>query len=173
MMPELFSPAWLSALATIVVIDLVLAGDNAIVIGLAARNVPREWQRRDVLWRTAAESVARGISGRENRAVSDRHRRLDRDPAMAIALSAPARARRRHRAARAVADILGLGRRCDGRRVRPRRRVEMGRRNRRSRPLGRVDSVRAMGGQEVPRQRLIDHAGASFSGDSLEVLLAA
>ena len=32
---------FLSALAAIVVIDLVLAGDNAIVIALAARNVPR------------------------------------------------------------------------------------------------------------------------------------
>ena len=59
MMPELFSPAWLSALATIVVIDLVLAGDNAIVIGLAARNVPREWQRRVVLWGTAGAIVVR------------------------------------------------------------------------------------------------------------------
>lgn len=48
----LFSPAWWSALAAIIVIDLVLAGDNAIVIGLAARNVPKEMQRRVVLWGT-------------------------------------------------------------------------------------------------------------------------
>jgi len=59
MTPELFAPAWFSALATIIVIDLVLAGDNAIVIGLAARNVPREWQRRVVLWGTAGAIVVR------------------------------------------------------------------------------------------------------------------
>ena len=59
MTPDLFAPAWFSALATIIVIDLVLAGDNAIVIGLAARNVPREWQRRVVLWGTAGAIVVR------------------------------------------------------------------------------------------------------------------
>ena len=40
MTPDLFTAAWFSALASIVVIDLILAGDNALVIGLAARNVP-------------------------------------------------------------------------------------------------------------------------------------
>ncbi|HEY3077697.1 MAG TPA: TerC family protein [Burkholderiales bacterium] len=40
----------LSALAAIIVIDLVLAGDNAIVIALAARNLPKELQRRAVVW---------------------------------------------------------------------------------------------------------------------------
>ena len=33
---EFLSPAWFSALAAIILIDLVLAGDNAIVIALAA-----------------------------------------------------------------------------------------------------------------------------------------
>ena len=33
---ELFSTAWWAALATIIVIDIVLAGDNALVIGIAA-----------------------------------------------------------------------------------------------------------------------------------------
>jgi YjbE family integral membrane protein len=51
-MPDLFSPAWFSALGAIVLIDLVLAGDNALVIGLAARNVPPVMQRRVVLWGT-------------------------------------------------------------------------------------------------------------------------
>ena len=48
-----FTPEWWSALAAIVVIDLVLAGDNALVIGLAARNVPAAMQRRVILWGTA------------------------------------------------------------------------------------------------------------------------
>ena len=46
MTPEFLSPAWWSALASIILIDLVLAGDNAIVIGLAARNVPRDTAAR-------------------------------------------------------------------------------------------------------------------------------
>src|SRR5512145_2466342 len=46
------TPEFWSALAAIIVIDLVLAGDNAIVIALAARNLPRELQRRAVLWGT-------------------------------------------------------------------------------------------------------------------------
>ena len=50
---------FLSALAAIVVIDLVLAGDNAIVIALAARNVPRHRQRQAIVWGTAGAIVAR------------------------------------------------------------------------------------------------------------------
>jgi YjbE family integral membrane protein len=42
-----------------VLIDLVLAGDNAIVIGLAARNVPRDMQRRVILWGTAGAILVR------------------------------------------------------------------------------------------------------------------
>lgn len=52
-MVGVFTPEWWSALAAIVVIDLVLAGDNALVIGLAARNVPASMQRRVILWGTA------------------------------------------------------------------------------------------------------------------------
>ncbi len=59
MTPELFTSAWWSALMAIIVIDLVLAGDNAIVIGLAARNVPREHQRKVVLWGTAGAILIR------------------------------------------------------------------------------------------------------------------
>ncbi|MBI5256944.1 MAG: TerC family protein [Burkholderiales bacterium] len=49
---ELFSPAWWSALGAIVLIDLVLAGDNAIVIALAARSLPAHLQRKAILWGT-------------------------------------------------------------------------------------------------------------------------
>ncbi|MDH3319432.1 MAG: TerC family protein [Betaproteobacteria bacterium] len=48
-----------SALAAIVVIDLVLAGDNAIVIALAARNLPKQHQRRAILWGAAGAVVVR------------------------------------------------------------------------------------------------------------------
>ena len=50
---------FLSALAAIIVIDLVLAGDNAIVIALAARNVPRHRQRQAIVWGTVAAIVVR------------------------------------------------------------------------------------------------------------------
>lgn len=56
---ELFSPEFFSALAAIIVIDLILAGDNAIVIALAARNVPKHLQKRAVVWGTVGAIVVR------------------------------------------------------------------------------------------------------------------
>jgi YjbE family integral membrane protein len=53
------TPEFLSALAAIVVIDLVLAGDNAIVIALAARNLPKALQRRAVIWGTVGAVAVR------------------------------------------------------------------------------------------------------------------
>ena len=41
---------FLSALLAIIVIDLVLAGDNAIVIALAARALPAHLQKRAIVW---------------------------------------------------------------------------------------------------------------------------
>ncbi|MED0670433.1 TerC family protein [Aneurinibacillus aneurinilyticus] len=49
---ELFSAEFFSALLAILVIDLVLAGDNAIVIGLAARRLPKEQQKKVIIWGT-------------------------------------------------------------------------------------------------------------------------
>ena len=43
---DVFTPDFWSVLFAIVVIDLVLAGDNAIVIGLAARNLPKDDQKK-------------------------------------------------------------------------------------------------------------------------------
>lgn len=56
---ELFSPAWFSALGAIILIDLVLAGDNAIVIALAARSLPTHLQRKAILWGTVGAIVLR------------------------------------------------------------------------------------------------------------------
>jgi len=50
---------FLSSLAAIVVIDLVLAGDNAIVIALAARQLPPMLQRRAIVWGTVGAVVVR------------------------------------------------------------------------------------------------------------------
>jgi YjbE family integral membrane protein len=56
---ELFSSGWWSALLAIVLIDLVLAGDNAIVIALAARSLPSHLQRRAIVWGTVGAIVVR------------------------------------------------------------------------------------------------------------------
>src|SRR5262245_18726326 len=57
--PGMLSPDFWSALAAIVVIDLVLAGDNAIVIALAARNLPAALRRRAIVWGTLGAVAVR------------------------------------------------------------------------------------------------------------------
>jgi YjbE family integral membrane protein len=52
-------PDLLSALLAIILIDLVLAGDNAIIIGIAARNVAQDKQRAVILWGTAGAIAVR------------------------------------------------------------------------------------------------------------------
>jgi len=47
---ELFGSEFFSALLAIIVIDLVLAGDNAIVIAMAARNLPPHLQKKAIIW---------------------------------------------------------------------------------------------------------------------------
>ncbi len=49
---DIFSVEFLSALGAIILIDLVLAGDNALVIALAARALPRDQQKKAILWGT-------------------------------------------------------------------------------------------------------------------------
>lgn len=56
---ELFTAPWWSALLAIILIDLVLAGDNAIVIALAARNLPPALQRKAIVWGTVGAIVVR------------------------------------------------------------------------------------------------------------------
>ena len=56
---DMFSTPWWSALLAIVLIDLVLAGDNAIVIALAARNLPPALKRKAIVWGTVGAIVVR------------------------------------------------------------------------------------------------------------------
>jgi len=56
---DFFSTGWWSALLAIVLIDLVLAGDNAIVIALAARSLPPRLQRKAIVWGTLGAIVVR------------------------------------------------------------------------------------------------------------------
>jgi YjbE family integral membrane protein len=56
---EFLSASWWSALAAIILIDLVLAGDNSIVIALAARRLPPDLRRKAVIWGTVGAIVVR------------------------------------------------------------------------------------------------------------------
>jgi YjbE family integral membrane protein len=59
---EWFSVEWWSVLFSIIIIDLLLAGDNAIVIGMAARNVPQHQQKKAILWGTVGAIGIRALA---------------------------------------------------------------------------------------------------------------
>ncbi|THK36405.1 TerC family protein [Ensifer sp. MPMI2T] len=56
---EIFTSAGLLALMQVIVIDLVLAGDNAVVIGLAAAGLPLEQRKKAILVGIVAATVLR------------------------------------------------------------------------------------------------------------------
>jgi YjbE family integral membrane protein len=56
---EIFTSQGLTALMQVIAIDLVLAGDNAIVIGLAAAGLPKELRAKAILVGIAAATVLR------------------------------------------------------------------------------------------------------------------
>ena len=58
---ELFTAPWWWALLAIILIDLVLAGDNAIVIALAARKLPPALQKKAIIWGTVGAIVVRSL----------------------------------------------------------------------------------------------------------------
>jgi YjbE family integral membrane protein len=58
-MTELFTPEALTAFFQVVMIDLVLAGDNAIVIGLAAAGLPKEQRGKAILIGIIAATILR------------------------------------------------------------------------------------------------------------------
>jgi YjbE family integral membrane protein len=54
-----FMPEWLHALMLVLFIDIVLAGDNAIVVGMAAAGLPADQRRKAIIWGIAAATVMR------------------------------------------------------------------------------------------------------------------
>ncbi|AHD04998.1 integral membrane protein, YjbE family [Paenibacillus larvae subsp. larvae DSM 25430] len=62
MMEFWFSAETLTTLFSIILIDLVLAGDNAIVIGLAARNVKKDLQKKAILFGTLGAIAIRIVA---------------------------------------------------------------------------------------------------------------
>lgn len=59
MFADLFTPSALSALFQVLMIDLVLAGDNAVAVGLAAGGLPEAQRKKAILWGLAAAVVIR------------------------------------------------------------------------------------------------------------------
>jgi YjbE family integral membrane protein len=57
MPPEFYSEA--SVLFTVIVADLVLAGDNAVVVGMAAAGLPRHLRRKAIVFGIAAAAALR------------------------------------------------------------------------------------------------------------------
>ena len=55
------SPSAFAAFLQVLMIDIVLAGDNAIVIALAARNLPPTLQKRAILWGTFGAIAVRSL----------------------------------------------------------------------------------------------------------------
>ena len=58
-MPDFMAADPLTALFQVIIIDLVLAGDNAIVIGLAAAGLPQEQRTKAILIGIIAATVLR------------------------------------------------------------------------------------------------------------------
>ncbi len=58
-MPDFLAPEVLTALLQVIMIDLVLAGDNAIVIGLAAAGLPKDQRAKAILIGIIAATVLR------------------------------------------------------------------------------------------------------------------
>lgn len=56
---EMFSLTGLLVLLQILIIDILLAGDNAIVIGMAAKNLQPKYQKRAIFWGTVGAILLR------------------------------------------------------------------------------------------------------------------
>ncbi|EGS32791.1 TerC family protein, partial [Veillonella sp. oral taxon 780] len=56
---DITSTQGLLAILQIIIIDILLAGDNAIVIGMAAKNLPEHLRKRAIFWGTAGAIVLR------------------------------------------------------------------------------------------------------------------
>ena len=61
MFAELFSPEQLTVLTQIILIDLVLAGDNAIIIGMVASKFPLEQRKKIIFWGIGGAVILRVI----------------------------------------------------------------------------------------------------------------
>jgi YjbE family integral membrane protein len=58
---EFINDLWIVAVLQIIAIDIVLGGDNAIVIALACRNLPKNQKKAGIIWGTAGAIILRVI----------------------------------------------------------------------------------------------------------------
>jgi YjbE family integral membrane protein len=58
---DLMSAAFWAALGSIILANILLSGDNAVVIALAARSLPPKQQKQAILWGSAAAIVMRVV----------------------------------------------------------------------------------------------------------------
>jgi YjbE family integral membrane protein len=58
-MAEVMTPQFWTALLTIIWVNIILSGDNAVVIALAARSLPERQQKKAVFWGAGAAVVMR------------------------------------------------------------------------------------------------------------------
>ena len=61
MLAEVFTPEQITILTQIIFIDLVLAGDNAIIIGMVASKFPPEQRKKVIFWGIGGAVVLRII----------------------------------------------------------------------------------------------------------------
>jgi len=60
-MAELLTPQFLLSVLEIILINILLSGDNAVVIALACRNLPDKLRRRGILWGVLGAIILRVI----------------------------------------------------------------------------------------------------------------
>ena len=61
MLAELFTPEQITILTQIIFIDLVLAGDNAIIIGMVASKFPADQRKKVIFWGIGGAVILRII----------------------------------------------------------------------------------------------------------------
>ena len=61
MLAELFSPEKITIISQIILIDLVLAGDNAIIIGMVASKFPLDQRKKIIFWGIGGAVILRII----------------------------------------------------------------------------------------------------------------
>ena len=61
MLAELFTPEQITILTQIIFIDLVLAGDNAIIIGMVASKFPPDVRKKVIFWGIGGAVILRII----------------------------------------------------------------------------------------------------------------
>ena len=61
MLAEIFTPEQITILSQIIFIDLVLAGDNAIIIGMVASKFPVEQRKKVIFWGIGGAVILRII----------------------------------------------------------------------------------------------------------------